>query len=295
MKRSARKRAFTLIEASIAIGCLTLVGSLCYYLLQAGTTLYAKGFSLNVSNLSLRYALDKMNIELSEATATPELINIVSSSGSTNGNILSNASSPAAGVRFDKYLGEHYVIVNPGGTAGTGLSNATSFQVQISTAALASPPVPQPNDVLLLNGITTRAVVRSCSIVSSSNSVQTLSVTVSSGVTASWLYPTVETAMLVHQEGFAVQGNSLQFYPTLENITNVTNSSPITLTTDINSTGGTPFTTGTSATYVSVNLIVSSQQYSNYLAKKQSLGQYNNFLTIPTILRPRNALEISSP
>jgi len=294
MKKSARKGGFTLIEASIAIGCLTLVGALCYYLLQAGTTLYAKGFSLNVSNLSLRYALDRMNVELSEATTTPELIN-VSLSGSTSGNILSNASSPAEGVRFDKYLGEHYVIVNPGGTAGTGLSNATSFQVQISTNALASPPVPQPNDVLLLNGITTRAVVSSSSIVSSSNSVETLSVTVSPAVTASWLYPTVETAMLVHQEVFVVQGNLLQFYPTMENVTSLNKASPVTLTTDINSTGGTPFTTGSSVTYVSVNLIVSSQQYSNYLAKKQSVGQYNNFLTIPTILRPRNALEIASP
>jgi hypothetical protein len=288
--KSARKRGFTLLETAIAIGCLTLVGSLCYYLLQAGTTLYAKAFSLNVSNLSLRYALDRMNVEISEATSTPELINL----GSGN-VILSNASSPAQGVRFDKYLGEHYVIVNPGGSAGVGLSAAFTFQVQISTNPLSSPPVPVVNDVLLINGISTRAVVRSCSIVSSSNQVETLSVTVGTPVTVAWLYPTVKAAVLVHEEAFIVQGQQLNFYQTMEGVSNVSNSSYITLTNNISSTGGSPFTTGSSASYVSVGLIVSSQQYSNYLAKKQSAGQYNNYLTVSTLLRPRNALEIASP
>ncbi len=290
MKIPGLRRGFTLLETAIAIGCLTLVGSLCFYLLQAGTTLYAKGFSLNVSNLSLRYALDRMNAEISEATSTPELINV-----NAAGAISSNAANPAQGVRFDKYLGEHYVVVNPGGTTGTGLSAATSFQLQISTNPLASPPIPKANDVLLVNGITTRAVVSSCTIVSSTNQVQTLNVNVSPSVTASWLYPTVKTAVLVHEEAFIVQGQQLNFYQTMENVSNVSNSSYLTLTNDISSTGSAPFTTGSSTSYLSVGLIVSSQQYSNYLAKKQSVGQYNNYLTVSTLLRPRNSLEIASP
>ncbi len=291
MKTRANSGGFTLIEALMAVGVGVLVGLFCYNMLHMGAVLYAKNISLNVSNLSLRYALDRMNSEISEATATPELIS-VATSGTGSGNITANASSPAAGIRFDKYLGERYVIVN---ASGSGLSNATSFQIQRSTDPLASPPIPSVNDVLLLNGTSTRAVVTSCSVVSTASNVQTLSVTVSPGVTFSWLSPSVESAMLVHEEAFVVQGTQLLFYPTVEGLTTLKSATNITLTSNVSSLGSTPFTTSTNATYVSTALVISSQQYSNYLANKQGGGAYNTYATVSTLLRPRNSLEISSP
>ncbi len=313
---------FTLLEMIIALGSMLLVGAVAFYLLSMGTTLYAKGYSLNCSNIALRYSLDRMNAEISGATALPELINV------SAGTIQSNQSGSAAGVRFDKYLGAKYVVVNPGGASGTGLSAASTIQIQRSTDPLASPPLPfrtftnsggsssqqevLPNDVLLIDGTSARYVVTDiATVVSNSNSVLTLSVHVSPAATIQWIAPALKTAVLAREEAFIVNGSQLDFYPTMEGVTNpgsnsssnntiATNQSalsPTILTRDLSTGSPTPFSlvTGTSTgSYVSVSLAVSAQAYSSYLANKQSL-KFNNYVNFNTVLRPRNAIESASP
>lgn len=317
-----REQGFTLLEMIISLGCTLLVGGVAFYLLTLGSTLYAKGYLLNCSNIALRYSLDRMNAEIGEATALPELINV------SAGTIQGNQSGAAAGVRFDKYLGAKYVVVNPGGASGTGLSAASTVQLQRTTDPLGAPPTPfrtytnsggtsslqeiLPNDVLLIDGTSARYIVTDiATTVSNSNSVLTLSVRISPPATIQWFAPSLKTAYLVREEAFVASGGQLNFYPTMEGVTNLTSNgssnntntsnqgslSPVILSRDLSTSATTPFSAVSSTTagnYIMASLTVSVQKYSNYLANKQSL-KFNNYVNFTTVLRQRNSLELASP
>lgn len=330
MKRSAlnsKPTGFSLVEISIALALLTIAGGLVYSTLMNSTTLLAKNLSLNSSNTMARTALDRMYAEMNQGTRLPTLVN-------DDGTPVADASQPAAGVIFDRYLGGPYIVGNP----GSGLSaTATSFKLFYSIDPLANPPVPVANDVVIMDG-STRALVDSSTTPTSTFSAPSptpaptpgkmVTVTLqdnlgsytnppmSTGTAIPWSSSTQQTAYVVHRKAFVVvpvngidgPPAELRLYPDAEKLTEIINDSTkyVVLTREIGTkqrdtspfekVAGTkyenkPFAiyndpaTGTS--YVSIAMRVEDQQFNKRLATQQS-KEFNTFLRVDTVLRPRN-------
>ncbi len=310
-KLSNSVTGYTLVEICVTIGILTLVGLAGYAMLMSSTTLLAKNISLNSSNVVTRSTLDRIFAELNQANRMPTLINTDGSAASGTG--------PAAGVIFDLYVGGPFIVGNP----GAGLSaTATTFKMFYSTDSLASPPQPQKNDVVIMDGAT-RALVSSSTIGSMSapipnpspSSGKMVTVTlqaklgtytnpaVDSGTAIPWSSATQETAYLVHREAFLVvpiQGTTgpaeLRLYPDAENITDYSNpTSYIVLTRNIGTktvaglSENKPFSivTENGSTFLNIAMRVEDQQFNKVLASQQN-SEFNTFLRIDTMVRPRN-------
>lgn len=318
--------AFTLVEISVALAVLTIVGGIAYSMLISSTTLLAKNLSLNSSNTLARAALDRMYSEMNQANRLPALVN-------EDGTVATDTSVPAAGIVFDRYMGGPYIVGNP----GTGLSaTATSFKLFYSTDPLANPPAPAANDVVIMDG-STRALVSSSSTPTSSFSAPTpspaptpgkmVTVTlqanlgtytnppVASGIAIPWSSTTQQTAYVIHRKAFVVvpvkgingPPAELRMYPDAENLTSVINDPTryIVLTREIGTkqranslfeASGTsyenkPFSiytdSATGTNYVSIAMRVEDQQFNQRLATQQA-KEFNTFLRVDTVLRPRN-------
>ena len=276
----------------IGLVILVLVGGLAYSVLIGATTLMAKNVSLNASNTTLRAALDRLYSEVNQGNGLPKLINADSSAAAT-------AAGPAAGIAFDRYEGGPYIVTNPG-TSGLS-SSATSFAMTSSTDPLASPPVPQKNDVVCMDGGSTRPVVQSCTV-SASGGLQTHTVQLQSaiGKAIPWTTDVQKTAYLIHREAFIVVPTGgraeLRFYRNAETL-GVGNYNDATtyliLTRDIGTANGetTPFSIVTqgATSFLSVAMRVEDRQFNAYLAGRQA-NEFNTFLRVDTMLRPRNFL-----
>lgn len=284
---------FTAVELVIATTVSMLIGAAIYYFLNLSTVLYAKNISLNYSNTSLRVALDRINVEVSRAMGMPTLIN-------ADGTDASSSTGPAAGIRFDKYIGGPFVVVHPG---GAGLSaSATSFQMRRSTNALASPPVPAANDVIRIEDSTTtlRPRVSSCTAGGVSSGLQTLTVNLQSalGSSISWIPSENKSADIVRRVAFVVAANGgrneLRYYPAADAVTNYSNaSSYVVLTNDIGTQSGesTPFSivTHNNRELLSIALRVKNRTNDQFLSKRE-LQEHNTFLRVDTLMRSRNFL-----
>ncbi|HEY2614503.1 MAG TPA: hypothetical protein VGI42_02240 [Chthoniobacterales bacterium] len=284
--------AYTLAEVCVGLGLFSIVGGLAYTVLMSSTTLFAKNVSLNSSSTVLRSALDRIYSEINQSNGMPKLIN-------ADGSAPLNPAGPAAGIIFDRYVGGPYVVTNPG---ALGLpATAQSFEMKSSTNPLASPPIPVSNDVICLDNCTTRPVVNSCSA-SLSGSFQTLAVTLKAplGKSISWSADTQQTAYAVHRKAFVVVPvaangrGELRMYNDAETLPNFNNpASYIVLTGEIGGQVGenTPFSivTQNGATFLNIAMRVEDQQLNKYLATQQS-KEFNTFLRVDTMLRPRNFL-----
>src|SRR5262245_51418874 len=106
-----RKKTAGLTLVELVMYCLLAgaVGLIVYGTLRTSSTLSTKNASLNRSHDELRSALDRLASNLRMARNVPTLLN-------TSGAVVS--SGPAAGVRYDRILGEPYVL-DPVMTAGS--------------------------------------------------------------------------------------------------------------------------------------------------------------------------------
>ena len=290
--RFNRVGAFSLVEILIGIVVLILVGGLAYAVLLNATTLMAKNVSLNASSTTLRNALDRLYAEVNQANGLPTLIN-------ADGSDATAASGPAAGIVFDRYRGGPYIVTNPG---ISGLdATATSFEMKSSTDPLASPPVPQSDDVVSLDDGNTRPLVQSCAV-TTGGGYQTLTVQLQApiGKPVPWPTSVKKTAYLIRREAFTIVATGdraeLRFYNNAEALGPGNYNNPATyvvLTRDIGTANGetTPFTivnpNGTD--FLNISMRVEDRQFNAYLAGREA-NDFNTFLRVDTLLRPRNAL-----
>ncbi len=306
-----KQRAYTLVEISIGLAVLFLVGTVGYSTLINSTTLLAKNVSLNSSNITVRGVLDRIYAEVNQANGLPKLINADGSAATDSG--------PAAGIIFDRYLGGPYVVGNP----GPGLSaTATSLKLYCSTDPLASPPVPVKNDVIRMDA-SSRPLVSSCTSSTSFSSPipspapspgQMLTVTlqsqlgnytvptISSGTAIPWSSSVQQTAYLVHRKAFVVVPvngrGELRMYNDAEGLTNYNDLTKYVVLTRAIGTQiiagqdeSKPFSlvTQNATKFLSIAMRVEDQQFNKYLAAHQS-KEFNTFLRIDTSLRPRSFL-----
>ena len=287
------RAALTLVELVIYLGFSVVVSGVGYSFLTSGTQLYAKNMSIIRSHTNLRTVLDRMVNNLQQANSLPVLIG---TSGATS-------VAPAAGLYYDRYLGDPYVVTNPG---GTGLSaSATSITITRSMAALASPPVPAAGDTLLIDASPNpvRAIIATVTPGAIDNVLQrqpiALTLSVALGTAVSWTGAQVQTSRLVHQEAFLVVpvGNKseLRFFKNFEPQPTLTNAANYTVISDqisVQAGETTPFSIDTvgSDKLVRASLFARSTDYSTYLANKQ-LNEFNTFVrlttSLPSRLRPK--------
>jgi type II secretory pathway pseudopilin PulG len=302
---------YTLVEICVSLAVLALVGGIAYSMLMSSTTLLAKNLSLNSSNIIVRTALDRIYAEVNQANRLPTLIN-------ADGTV-ADSSLPAAGIVLDRYLGGPYIVGNP----GTGLAaTATSFNLFYSTDPLANPPVPVKNDVVIMDG-STRALVASSSTPSSAFASPAPSPTpspgmmvtvtlqaalgtytvppVASGTAIPWGSGSQQTAYIVHRKAFVVVPVSgtnaeLRMYPNAETVTDYNDSTQyVVLTREMGTKTinglleNKPFSivTQNGASFLNIAMRAENQEFNKRLATQQA-NEFNTFLRVDTMLRPRN-------
>ena len=318
LHKSITTAGTTLVEMMIGLGVLLIVGALAYSMLTASTTLMAKNLSLNGSNTSTRGSLDRIFSDLYQANRQPVLIN-----ADATGSTAADQTAPAAGVKFDCYLGGPYIVGNPGsGLAAT----ATSFNLYYSADPMANPPVPVKNDVVIMDG-QTRALVNSCTVPTSSLSGPTPSPTptsgrmvtvtlqqalgnytnptMTSGTAIPWISSTQQTAYLVHSKAFIVWpmkdinnnvvSAELREYPDAEATSDYTDPTKyIVLIRNIGvktAAEYTPFSLPKQqgVSFLNIAIRIEDTQYNKRLSTQQA-NDYNTFLGVDSTMRPRNIL-----
>jgi hypothetical protein len=249
--------------------------------------LTARNISVNLTNNSERRSLDRLEAAVQQAYTMPVLIN-------TSG---ANASSPAAGIAFDYFVGSPYVIT----VSGSSLpSSTTSLTLVRSVNSVATPPIPSVNDVVLLNGAPSTVRARISSVVvgaTDGSQHQSITVNLASALGSAVAVPSggTLTASLVHKLGYVVMpggyGNELRFFPNYETTTNMNDPTQYLLVTDevaLQSTDATPFslTQNDTANFVTLSLRVRSDEFDQRLSNKQA-DQFNTYARLDVAIRPK--------
>ena len=312
-----QRDGFTLVEISIGLAVLVIVGGIAYSTLMGSTTLFAKNLSLNSSNTAVRRSIDRLYAAINQANGLPKLIDATGNPVAMNAD---GTGGPAAGFLFDRYVGGPFIVGNP----GTGLpASTTTVRLFYSTNSLASPPAPVKNDVAVIDGAT-RALVKSCTVPSSYSSPmpsptpvagKMLTVTlenslgsymnppVTSGTAISWGAQVQQIAYVLHRKAFVVVPTNgraeLRMYSDAEKITDYSDPTKYTVlsreigTQTVNGLAeNKPFSlvAQNGTIFLNVAMRVEDQQFNNYLATRQA-KDFSTFLRVDTTMRPRNFLQ----
>lgn len=289
-----RNRAgMTLVETMMYVCVAVILSYVTYSFLIGATTLYAKNMSIVHSHTNLRSVLDRITNNMQQGNSLPVLID-------TNGNAV--VTPPSAGLYYDRYLGDPYVLTNP---SGTGLpAGTTTITVTRSTAPLASSPAPVVGDAIVIsspNGSSGNVRSKISAIVTGAldavnqRQSHTLTLTTPLANAISWSSPAVMTATLVHREAFLVVpvGNVSEFryfqnFEPMPVLTNSANYTVISNQLSILAGETTPFSivlVGTDK-IVAASFFARSTDYSTYLATKQAY-EFNTFVRLNTSLSSR--------
>jgi type II secretory pathway pseudopilin PulG len=284
---SHEEGAFTLVEIMIAAAVATVVGLAIFASTYTAMFMAARNLSVNLTNNSERKALDRIEQVVQQANTMPTLIT----------NTGAAATNPAAGITFDYYLGGPYVLTVSGSTIP---ASTTSLTIVRSTNVVASPPIPNPGDVLMLNGAPSSVRARIASVVVGAingAAQQTITVTLANQLGVAVPIPTsgVLTAYLVRMVAFIVMpggtGQELHYYGSYETTTNLYDPTKYIMLTDQVGTlpgASTPFSLVQiqSASFVGLAFQVRSNQFDQRLNGKQA-DKFNTFSRVDVYIRPK--------
>ena len=289
LRNHRTKSGLTLVELLIYLGISAMISAVTYSFLTGASTLYAKNMSIVHSHTNLRSTLDRLTNNLQQAYSLPVLID-------TSGNA---SVAPAAGLYYDRYVGDPYVVAN---SSGTGLpSTATTVIITCSTVALASPPAPKTGDAILIsdpNG-NVRGLVSSVATGAydavNKRQPYTLTLAAALGKAISWSAPEIRTASLLHREAFLVIPRSTQsefrFYPNFEPVPTISNPANYTVVSNqlsILAGETTPFSLDVVGLdrIVRASLFARCTDYSVWLNNKQA-NEFNTFVRLNAVLASR--------
>lgn len=292
--RSYRSRSgATLAEMMVYAVVGIIVSCVAYTFLLSSTQLYAKNLSIVHSHTDMRGVLDRTLNNMQQGNSLPVLID-------TTGATVASGSS--AGLYYDSYKGDPYVITNP---SGNGLAvGTTTITLTYSTAALASPPAPKVGDAIIISnpGGDVRLQLSACvaGAFDSVNNRQPYTVTLSSALASaiSWTSAETRTATLVHREAFLVvpcSGYSeLRYFkdfepiPSAAALANPANYTVVTKQLSVLTGEMTPFSIATVGTdkIVKASFFARCTDYSNYLNNRQAF-EFNTFVRVNTSLSSR--------
>jgi len=290
MRRHVKRKdieAFTIVEMMTAAVVAGFVGVAVFSMTDTGMMMTARNLSENLTNNHERKSLDRVEEVIQQAYTMPVLVN---TSGAA-------ASSPAAGVSFDYFVGSPYVLTVSGSSL---LSSTTSLTLVRSTNAVVWAPVPSVGDVVMINGApsTVRARITSVVVGSTNGSAQqTITVNLASALGSAVSVPSsgILTAALVHKVAFIVMpegsGYELHYYPSYETTSNLNDPTQYIMLSDqigLNTPDPTPFTLSQieSTNFVTLSLRVRSSVYDQRLSTKQA-DQFNTYARLDAYIRPK--------
>jgi hypothetical protein len=140
-RKGAGRKGLTLLELAATMVVASIVGGSAYYFLSAALNLFAQNYSLNLTNLKFRTAIDQVRTEIHRSTGAPVLVN---ASGTPVGG-----NGPAAGIRFERSAGGPYTLDAP------AQASTKSILVQRKL------PLPQPGQVIAIVNPVVRAPILS--------------------------------------------------------------------------------------------------------------------------------------
>jgi type II secretory pathway pseudopilin PulG len=284
------RAGFTLAELMVYAVLVGVVSLVAFQALRAGSSLSVKNLSINQSHQSLRSALDRLSDNLRAARNVPTLL---TDTGATT------SAAVAAGIRYDRTLGEPYVLHPPTG-AGSIAATDTRVSVWRSTDPIGLPPIPEPNDVLLIDTPTgaIRGRVKSVDVVTGGGGTSQkimLTFTGPVGKSLSWSAHQPQWARLVREESFVVVPengkNELRFYPSFQSTSDLDDPSSYVLVTDQLGTApgdATPFSIldSNGDKSVQVDFGVRVVDHNRWLTGKQA-GDFNTVFHMDLNLTPR--------
>ena len=277
-------RAFTLVEMLVGAALARAAGLAIFAVVHAAMLLAARNLSVNLTNTSVRGALDRAEQILQQADTLPVLIG-------TSGTA---AAAPAAGVSFDSYLGGPYVISAP----PAGLPASTTVLTAIrSTHPFASPPLPQVGDILRISNTDPALRPRVAAVFANPPDAaqhQAVSVTLTAalGTPVTFVASTVLTGKFVRPAALLAMPaggkRELRYYPLFESTTNLSDPTKYVLLTDqVGMLPGdaTPFslTTTQGRTFVGLSLRVRAGNFDQRLTGRQ-VGEFNTFSRVDSLL-----------
>lgn len=284
-----RNSGFTLVELLVGMAASTLVGVGTFYLLNSAMLLTSKNFSYNITGNSLHRSIDRIEQYLQQANSNPTLID-------DQGNAVGSGS--AAGVVFDYFVGTPYVVTS--GSSGLP-SSTSSLTLTISTDPLASPPIPEAGDVVLIDGAAAslRPVVGSgvsAGSVTAGRKPITVPLTavlgtavtstnVSSGITARVVRP---AAIVVKQNGTGWELRLVKHYQSASDLSDATKYIVLSRQIGSQSADQVPFsiTQINSKNFVNCSLRLRADSYDKVLANKQADG-VATFVQADLSIRPK--------
>jgi prepilin-type N-terminal cleavage/methylation domain-containing protein len=146
-----RRAGFTLTELMVAVGIFIVGGAVVYPLFIGDLSLYARNFSINKSNNSLRYALQKLKKDIDMAVEPPTLMSYSGSASSGTLTPLPAAAVSAQAILIWVNLGPAYDLQPSSGTTISPGSGVTLKRHVSSTSdPTPSAAVPQVGDRLMI-------------------------------------------------------------------------------------------------------------------------------------------------
>ena len=277
---------FTLVEVLVGMTIGVLVSLGVFAFIDTSSMLTARNLSVNLTSDSIRGSLDRVEQLIQSANTMPVLIN-------TSGT---SSAGPAAGVRFDRYIGGTYVVNPPATTLASGLS---SLSLVFSTSSVSSAVNPTQGDILRIDGsvATLRPKVGAPPFTTSIPALGQRSVTVSltsslgtavsssSGIRAKLIR---DVAVIVMPSG---SGRQLRYYSDFGATTDLNDVTKYVVLTDqvgLQAIDATPFSLQSigGKSFVKMSLRVRASNFDRRLSGKQA-DQFNTFSQVDIFTRPK--------
>ena len=300
-----KNHAFTIIELMVGASVSLAVGLFIASTVITGSILFAKNTATNLTHNSLRSAIDRMEQDITMANGGFTLVTV-------NGATV--AAGAAAGVVFDKVLGNPYLVTPPTATgiiattSAVTITRTTAVDATYTPARSYSPPLPATDDVILIDGEdSTRLRVWSAAAgaVDATTSSQALSITLTSpvGKAIDWVAPSTKNAKLVRKSAYVVvpvgARNELRYYPTAEGIVDYSLAAGyVVIENNIGTDAGdnTPFSTTTitgtasrgspTKSFLKMTVRIRTQGYDQVMLKREA-NKFSSVQRVEFLMFPR--------
>ena len=143
----SRRAAFTLVELMVAVAIFAVGGSIVYPLLSGDIQLYARNFSINKSDNSLRYSLQMLKRDINMGIEPPQLMSYTSSGSTGTFTAVTSSTVSAQAILIWVNLGRAYELVP---TSGSGPTATITPSTGVTLTRASATPTVQVGDRLVI-------------------------------------------------------------------------------------------------------------------------------------------------
>ncbi len=269
------KAGFTIVELIMASVVLLVVVAIGYSVLRSSLVLFAQNVSMNVSATEARLSMDRLGDLIRYSKGGADLIG-------TNGVVTTNASAP--GIVAKRIVGGPYRIRAAGGSDADIAANATSFQLQFTTDAGASSPVPLAGNWIYVVGLEDSSPdlqILTASAAQGAGDYQRVNITTGASLGEAVKGTHRLNAYLIRREAYVVVGTSanaaLRHYPSVAagmNWASAANYSVVLANLAYTGSGAFMQTVVDGKESYSIRMQVKAREYDKYLSSHHVKNTY---------------------